>query len=126
MTHQSQPKPLTYAEERAAIALWREHGGDTFGPRVEHVSMPLARFWGFLAAFSADADMRVTFALNSANGWEAAHDEVLARAQKAEAKTARLETAVKRLLQADEGGQGVGYAEAMADLALLVAQTKES
>lgn len=32
--------------------LWRRHGGDVHGPRVETVTMPLLKFWGFVAELS--------------------------------------------------------------------------
>jgi len=36
-----------------AIALWKAHGGDTYGPRVEHVRMPFSKFAGFVDAMLA-------------------------------------------------------------------------
>lgn len=35
--------------------LWLEHGGNHHGPRVEHITMPMANFSGFVAALSAPA-----------------------------------------------------------------------
>jgi hypothetical protein len=34
------------------LDLWREHGGSTHGPNVEHVSMPLSSFPGFCTALT--------------------------------------------------------------------------
>lgn len=36
------------------LKLWREHGGRTFGPYVEHVSMPEDKLDGFMTAATAD------------------------------------------------------------------------
>jgi hypothetical protein len=36
-----------------AMKLWREHGGRSFGPRVEHVTMEQSKFLGFCNALSA-------------------------------------------------------------------------
>ncbi len=38
---------LTLAQ---SMKLWREHGGDSHGPRVEHVSMKQSDFLGFCRA----------------------------------------------------------------------------
>ena len=32
--------------------LWKEHGGSSHGPIVEHVTMPESNFWGFCEALS--------------------------------------------------------------------------
>ncbi len=37
----------------AALDLWHKHGGSTFGPRVEHVSMKESDFLGFCNALLA-------------------------------------------------------------------------
>ncbi len=38
----------------AALKLWREHGGSTYGPHVEHVSMKESDFLGFCQALTAE------------------------------------------------------------------------
>jgi hypothetical protein len=32
------------------MELWKEHGGDRFGPTIDHVCMPYAKFFAFLSA----------------------------------------------------------------------------
>jgi hypothetical protein len=50
MTDEKRVSDLTLSE---AMKLWREHGGDNFGPRVEHVSMKQAGFLDFCNALLA-------------------------------------------------------------------------
>lgn len=60
-----------------ALALWKKHGGDTFGPRVEQVRMPLAKFAGFIDAMLAP--VRASLA-----GAEQERDAAITRAEEAE------------------------------------------
>ena len=57
-----------------ALALWRAHGGDTYGPRVEHVRMPLSKFDGFVDA--ALAPLRASLAAAEKERDEALRDAI--------------------------------------------------
>lgn len=46
-------KPLKLGE---VLKLWRQHGGDTHGPRIETWTIPEARVMGFIAALSPTAE----------------------------------------------------------------------
>lgn len=77
-TEQRERVARKYSEIRA---LWHKHGGYQSGPRVEHVSMPEARFDGFLSDFlallSAPQDRDVGLLEEVASAWASVRNAVV-------------------------------------------------
>lgn len=55
MSNELKPDWAAHQVDPAVARLWREHGGDHHGPRVETVTMPMSRLMGFVSDLGASA-----------------------------------------------------------------------